>query len=135
LPFSSVNSSIGRFAEAKSARIYKKHPVTVSQSAVYRGTNELLKKKRSEKLFPFSIRVENIYKLFFSGGNNYRPQTHVSLPKRSPSQAVISASEMVIWVMFRVPWPESSSREYMVSPLLEIPQEWGCVGVIGDGKI
>ena len=47
-----------------------KHPVTVtvSESAVYRGTNERLK-KRSEKPFPFSKAFQNFYKLFFSGGN------------------------------------------------------------------
>ena len=33
-------------------------------------------------------------KLFFSGGNNSRFQLMISLPKRSPTQAVISAFRM-----------------------------------------
>jgi hypothetical protein len=42
---------------------------------------------------------------------------------------------MVIWVMFWIPLTGNIIRQMMVSLLLKIPQEWGCVGVIGDGKI
>jgi hypothetical protein len=47
-------------------------------------------KKRSEKLFTFSKTFENILQTIFSDGNNYRFRMMISLPKSSPSQAVIT---------------------------------------------
>jgi hypothetical protein len=54
-------------------------------------------KKRSEKLYPFSKNVENILKLFFQAAIPI-PDNDI-LPQRSPSQVVISAFGMVIWVI------------------------------------
>jgi hypothetical protein len=55
-------------------------------------------KKRSEKLFPFSITVENILQTIFSGGNTDSRYDDIP-PARSPTQVVISAFRMVIWVI------------------------------------
>ena len=61
-------------------------------------------KNRSEKLFAFSRAFEKIYKLFFQAVIlEFR---HDIPPKRSPTQAVISAFGMVIWVISRFPGME-----------------------------
>ena len=55
-------------------------------------------KKRSEKLFTFFKTVENILQLFFQAAISI-PDDDTN-PNRSPSQMVISALQMVIWVIF-----------------------------------
>jgi hypothetical protein len=68
LPFNSVNSGIGQFAEEKALRYTKNIRAPFPVLQFIEGQTNCLK-KRSEKLFSFSKTVENIYKLFFSGGN------------------------------------------------------------------
>jgi hypothetical protein len=58
-------------------------------------------KKRSEKLFTFPKTFENILQtIFFQAAIFIDPQMMTPTPNRSPSQVVISAFRMVIWVIF-----------------------------------
>ena len=95
-----------------SAQIWKNIRSPFADWQIIAGQTNLFK-KRSEKLFAFSRAFEKIYKLFFSGGNNSRPKMMISLPKRSPSHAFISAAEMVIWVISRFPVNGNWSWIYM----------------------
>jgi hypothetical protein len=85
---------MGQFAEAKSARIYKKHPGTVSRYGVYRGANELLKKNVLKNFFHFPKMLKIFTNYFFRAAIPI-PDNDI-LPQRSPSQVVISAFGMVI---------------------------------------
>jgi hypothetical protein len=76
----------------------KKHPVTVSGSGVNRGTNELLQKSVLKNFLHFPKYLKIFYKLFFQAAIPI-PDDDTN-PNRSPSQVVISAFRMVIWVIF-----------------------------------
>jgi len=72
-----------------------KTPGTVSGFAVYTEANELFKKSVLKNFFHFPKQLKIFSKLFFQAAIIIGPR-HDIPPKRSPSQAVISAFGMVI---------------------------------------